>query len=79
MVPQALLTEPLKIQGADIDDLGADVAPVGSAMQHSYEETAEPSIDISGFDVAPVGSQLTDGKEEAPPPPPDTTGITLAD
>jgi hypothetical protein len=78
-IPQALLTEPLEVRGEDIPDLAADIAPVGSMMQHQIKEDPEPHIDTSGFDVAPVGSVLTTGDKSEPPPPPDTTGITLAD
>ncbi len=79
VVPQALLTDPLGIQGDQIDDLVADVAPIGSSMQDNYSADAEPSIDISGMDIAPVGATLDQGSQEAPPPPPDTSGLTLAD
>jgi hypothetical protein len=79
VVPQALLTEPLGISGDQIDDLGADIAPVGSTMQDSYEEAAEPSIDISGLDVAPVGATLDDGPEKPTPPPPDTSGLSVVE
>ena len=78
-IPQALLTEPLGISGDDIADLSADIAPVGSPMQHHINEVAAPQIDTSGFDVAPVGSVLTTGPEKELPPPPDTTGLTMAD
>ena len=78
-IPQALLTEPLGISGDDIVDLSADVAPVGSPMQHHINEVAAPQIDTSGFDVAPVGSVLSTGPEKEVPPPPDTTGLTMAD
>jgi hypothetical protein len=77
LVPQALLTEPLGISGDQIEDLPADIAPVGSAMQDHYEEPAEPQIDTSGMDVAPVGATLDDGPDEEPPPPPDTSGLSI--
>ena len=79
LVPEALLTEPLGIKGEDIQDLGADVAPVGSPIQHQIKEVPEPVIDTSGFDVAPVGSVLTTKKGDTPPPPPDTSGLSMAD
>ena len=79
VVPQALLTDPLGIQGDQIDDLGLDIAPVGSRIQDNYAEAAEPNIDISGMAMAPVGATLDQGSEEAPPPLPDTSGLTLAD
>ncbi len=78
-VPQALLSDPLGIRGESIQDLQADMAPVGSQMQHQIKEIPDAVIDTSGMDVAPVGSILTDKKEDAPPPPPDTSGITMAD
>jgi ketosteroid isomerase-like protein len=78
-VPQALLTEPLGIKGEDIQDLGADVAPVGSPMQHQIKDVPEPVIDTSGLDVAPVGSDLTTKKGDRPPPLPDTSGLSMAD
>ena len=78
-IPQALLTEPLGINGEDIPDLAADVAPAGSMMQHQIREHAEPDIDTSGIEVAPVGSSLSSASQEPDPPPPDTSGIRLAD
>lgn len=78
-VPQALLSDPLGIKGESIEDLGVDIAPVGSPMLQEIQEVPEPQIDTSGMDVAPVGSTLSDSKDEAPPPPPDTSGITMAD
>ncbi len=78
-VPDALLTDPLGVKGESIADLGADIAPVGSQMQHQITEDEAPNIDISGIDVAPVGSDLSTGPEDEPPPPPDTSGLTMAD
>ncbi len=78
-IPQALLTEPLGIKGDDIPDLAADVAPVGSMMQHQIREHPVPDIDTTGFDVAPVGSPLSSSEKQPAPPPPDTSGLTLAD
>lgn len=78
-VPQALLSDPLGINGGQIDDLDTDLAPVGSQLLDQIKEDQPPTIDISGIDVAPVGSDLTTKPEEEPPPPPDTTGITMAD
>lgn len=78
-IPQALLTEPLGVRGEEIPDLAADVAPVGSMMQHQIKEHPEPDIDTTGFDIAPVGSILSSADKTPPPPPPDTTGLTLAD
>jgi hypothetical protein len=78
-IPPALLTEPLGVQGHEIPDLPADVAPVGSMMQHHLREDPEPDIDTSGFDVAPVGSILKTSVDEEPPPPPDTSGLSMAD
>ena len=78
-VPQALLSIPLDVNGENIQDLSADVAPVGSSMQDQIKAVEEPVIDISGIDVAPVGSDMSQNKGEAPPPPPDTTGLTMAD
>ncbi|MBC8210760.1 MAG: hypothetical protein H8E21_06800 [Gammaproteobacteria bacterium] len=79
LVPQALLTEPLGIRGENIEELAADVAPVGSPMQPHIKDVKAPVIDTSGFDVAPVGSVLTTRKGEPPPPPPDTSGLSMAD
>ncbi len=78
-VPEALLTDPLGVNGEAIADLGADIAPVGSQIQHQIKEDETPNIDISGIDVAPVGSDLSTGPEDEPPPPPDTSGLTMAD
>ena len=78
-VPQALLTEPLGVRGEDIQDLAADVAPVGSPMQHRIQYAEMPDIDTSGIDVAPVGSDLSSSKGAEPPPPPDTSGLSMAD
>ena len=78
-VPQALLSTPLDVKGENIQDLSADVAPVGSSMQHQIETVDEPEIDISGIDVAPVGSDMSQNKGKEIPPPPDTTGLTMAD
>jgi hypothetical protein len=78
-IPQALLTEPLGVKGEDIPDLAADIAPVGSMMQHQIKEDPVPVIDTTGFDVAPVGSVLSTGEKLEPPPPPDTSGLTLAE
>ena len=78
-VPPALLTEPLGVSGEQIEDLAADLAPVGSRLLHEYVDPPEPQIDVSGFEVAPVGSVLMQNSGEAPPPPPDTSGLTLAD
>jgi hypothetical protein len=79
LVPQALLTEPLGVRGENIEELAADVAPVGSPMQLQIKDVEAPFIDTSGFDVAPVGSTLTTRKADQPPPPPDTSGLSLAD
>lgn len=78
-VPQALLTEPLGVKGNEIPDLAADIAPVGSMMQHQIKEDPVPDIDTTGFDIAPVGSTLSSDDKKPAPPPPDTTGLTLAD
>jgi len=72
-------TDPLGINGDQIPDLAATIAPVGSELQDDYQAPEEPEIDITGFDIAPVGSELSTAKKEPEPPPPDTTGITLAD
>lgn len=78
-IPQALLTEPLGVNGDSIQQLDADLAPVGSPVQHQINEVEEPVIDISGMDVAPVGSDLSPKETEATPPPPDTTGLSMLD
>jgi hypothetical protein len=79
LTPQALLSIPLAVSGENIEDLGADVAPVGSPMQHQIKEDPEPVIDTSGIDVAPLGSDLTSGDQKEPPPPPDTSDLSMAD
>ncbi len=76
-VPPPPQTDPLGITPDQIEDLDADIAPVGSELQSVYDAAEEPQIDISGLDVAPVGADLSNGKKEAEPPPPDTSGITL--
>jgi hypothetical protein len=73
------LVDPLGINGDDIEDLTASIAPVGSELQNAYVEPEEPVFDISGFDVAPVGSVLNTAEKELEPPPPDTSGISMAD
>jgi len=78
-IPQALLSDPLGIRGDQIDDLQADIAPVGTPLLYEIREVPEAQFDLSGLDVAPVGSDLSDAKHETPPPPPDTSGLTLAD
>lgn len=72
-------TDPLGITGEQIADLGATIAPVGTALQDKHEEVETPNYDLSGLDVAPVGSQIGSGKKEANPPLPDTSGLTMAD
>jgi hypothetical protein len=79
VVPQALLTEPLGIKGEQIDDLQAEIAPIGSQMQHEIKEVPDAQFDLSGLDIAPIGANLSEGKKESPPPPPDTSGLTMAD
>jgi hypothetical protein len=78
-VPEALLTDPLGVTGDDIEELRADVAPVGSQMQHRMREVPEAQFDLSGLEMAPVGSDLTTRTKEEVPPLPDTNGISLAD
>ncbi len=79
IIPQALLSVPIASKMDKIEDLAADIAPVGSLMQHRIVEVEEPVIDISEFDIAPVGSNLLEHKNEDLPPPPDTTGLSMAD
>lgn len=78
-IPPALLTEPLGVRAEEIEDLGVDIAPVGSMVQDQIREVPEPDIDTSGLDIAPVGSVLSTAPEKKPPPPPDTAGLSLAD
>jgi len=78
-VPPPPQTDPLGITGDQIEDLAVSVAPVGSALQDSYEDPDEPEFDLSGLDVAPVGANLGSGKRAPDPPPPDTAGLTLED
>ena len=79
IMPQALVRTPLSVSGDQIEDLQADIAPVGSSMQHNYQEPVPPQFDLSGLDILPVGSDLSVGRPETPPPLPDTSGLTLAD
>lgn len=78
-VPQALLSDPLGIEGAKIEALQADIAPVGSQMQHQIIEPPEAEFDLNGLDVAPIGSTLATDAKESPPPLPDTSELSLAD
>jgi len=78
-VPQALLSDPLGVSGGAIEDLSAEMAPVGSQMQHQIQDVPDAVIDTSGIDVAPVGSDLSEAKKEASPPPPDTSGLSMED
>ena len=78
-VPPPPQTDPLGITGDQIDDLEVSIAPVGSAMQDSYEQAEEPEFDLSGIDIAPVGSTIGSGKKAPDPPPPDTSGLALED
>lgn len=79
LVPQALLSTPLGVDADGIQPLDADMAPVGSPMQHHIIDTPEPSYDLSGLEVAAVGSTLSSAKAKEPPPLPDTSGLSLAD
>ena len=78
-VPQALLSDPLGIQGEQIAELHAEIAPIGSQMQHQIKEVPPANFDLHGLEIAPVGSMLSTGIEDTPPPPPDTSGLSLAD
>jgi len=71
--------DPLGITGDQIGDLSATIAPVGSELQDSYQQSEEPVIDISGIDIAPVGSELSTADKKDDPPPPDTSGISMDD
>lgn len=78
-IPEAPQTDPLGITAADISDLGASIAPVGSLVQDAARDVPEPVLDISSLGMAPVGSDLGQTRKGEEPPPPDTSGITLAD
>jgi hypothetical protein len=78
-VPQALLNDPLGVSADSIQSLDADIAPVGSPMQHHITETPEPSFDLGGLEVAPVGSTLSPATKQDLPKMPDTSGLTLSD
>jgi len=78
-IPAAPQTDPLGIGVADISELTAAIAPVGSDMQDEVKEVAEPSLDITGLDMAPAGSDLGQVKKDDAPPPPDTNGLSLLD
>lgn len=77
--PEAPNTVPLGIGVADISELSAGIAPVGSNMQDEVEEVGEPQLDISGLDMAPAGSDLGQTKKDDDPPPPSTDGLSLLD
>lgn len=79
VVPQALLSVPLAVDGQHIEDLQTDLAPVGSPLQYSIDEPVAPEFDLSGLDMAPVGSNLSNARDEPPPALPDTSGLTVAD
>ncbi len=76
-IPPALLTTPLAVSGHQIEDLAADLAPVGSQILPEYVEPPEPDIDISGIEVAPVGVRLSPAKDQATPPLPDVSDLSL--
>lgn len=78
-IPAAPQTAPLGVTANDISDLSANLAPIGSDMQDSIKEVAEPELDISGLGIAPAGSDLGQAKKDDDPPPPDTRGLTMAD
>lgn len=78
-IPAAPQTAPLGVTANDISDLSANLAPIGSDMQDSIKEVAEPQLDISGLGIAPAGSDLGQAKKDDDPPPPDTNGLTMAD
>ena len=72
-------TDPLGITGAQIDDLSATIAPVGSELQDEIKQVAAPAIDTSDLEVAPVGSDIGTVKKDPEPPPPDTAGMSMAE
>ena len=78
-IPQAPNTMPLNVTGDDIDDLPADLAPVGSMMQEIKQQHIEPPAVPDDITVAPVGSDIGDKKEEKTPPLPDTSGLSMVD
>lgn len=78
-VPAAPQTDPLGISAADISELSADIAPLGSDMQDEINTVTEPELDISGLDMAPAGSDLGETKKGGEPPPPNTDGLSLVD
>ena len=78
-IPAAPQTAPLGVTANDISDLSANLAPIGSDMQDSIKQVAEPELDISGLGIAPAGSDLGQAKKDDDPPPPDTNGLTMAD
>ena len=71
--------DPLGITGADIEDLAASIAPVGSELKDDYQEVEAPEYDLSGLEVAPVGADQDTTRKQPDPPPPDTSGISMAD
>ena len=70
---------PLQVSAEQIDDLAADLAPVGSDMQQLEQPDVPPPSVPEGISVAPVGADLADHKPVDEPPPPDTSGLSLVD
>ncbi len=77
-VPPALQSR-LRVRGDQIPDLDADLAPVGSPVQHRIVEPPPFEIDTDGLVLAPAGSPLVTSPEPPVPPLPDTSGLSLAD
>jgi len=77
-LPPALQSR-LRVRADQIPPLEADLAPVGSPVQHRIVEPPPFDIDIEGLVLAPVGAPLITSPEPPTPPWPDTSGLELLD
>ena len=77
-LPPALQSR-LRVRGDQIPDLDADLAPVGSPVQHRIVEPPPFEIDIDGLVLAPPGADLVTSPEPPAPPLPDISGLSLLD
>jgi hypothetical protein len=77
-LPPALQSR-LRVRGDQIPDLDADLAPVGSPVQHRIVEPPPFEIDTDGLVLAPPGVNLVTSPEPPVPPLPDTSGLSLLD
>ncbi len=77
-LPPALQSR-LRVCADQIPELKADLAPVGSPVQHRIVEPPPFEIDTDGLVLAPPGADLVTSPEPPTPPLPDTSGLSLAD